>query len=97
MKIIYKEFIVGKKRHSTGYRSKGERKNVSNWSKRAARKDWNGSFGQLIAKHDAWKKGKRVMLTIENPNKNETNRPFIRVEASKVWGNSNVIKKKSAA
>ena len=33
----------------------------------------------------AFLKGKRVMLTIENPNKNETNRRMIRVPANEVW------------
>ena len=37
-------------------------------------------------KRDAWAKGKRVMLTIANPNNNETNKPFIRVPANEVWG-----------
>ena len=31
------------------------------------------------------KQGKNVMLTIANPNKNETNKPFIRVPAHTVW------------
>lgn len=29
--------------------------------------------------------GKRVMLTIANPNTNETNKPFIRVPSTEVW------------
>ena len=29
---------------------------------------------------------KKVMLTINNPNKKETNKPFIRVNALDVWG-----------
>ena len=33
----------------------------------------------------AFLKGKRVMLTIPNPNKNETNKPMIRVPANEVW------------
>ena len=28
----------------------------------------------------------KVMLTIHNPNKKETNKPFIRVNALDVWG-----------
>lgn len=35
---------------------------------------------------DAWEKGKRVMLTIPNPDKNATNARFIKVEARQVWG-----------
>jgi hypothetical protein len=34
----------------------------------------------------AWKAGKRVMLTVPNPNKNETNKRFIRVEAKQYIG-----------
>ena len=30
-------------------------------------------------------KGKKVFLTIENPVKSETNKPFIRVPAEHVW------------
>jgi len=33
----------------------------------------------------AYMKGKRVMLTIPNPNTNETNKRFIRVPANEVW------------
>lgn len=33
----------------------------------------------------AYKQGKRVMVSIPNPNKEETAKPFIRVEASTVW------------
>ena len=41
-------------------------------------------INQLIA----FKQGKNVMLTIENPNKQETNKPFIRVPAHTVWRGS---------
>ena len=33
--------------------------------------------------------GKNVVLTIPNPNKTETNKPFIRVPASTVWKTTN--------
>jgi len=87
---------MGKKKHSKGIRSKGERKNVSNWIKRAMRKEHMSSGARQIAQYDAYRKGKKVMLTIENPNTNETNRPFIRIDAWKVWGNPNITKKKAA-
>jgi len=32
---------------------------------------------------------KNVMLTVPNPNKNETNKRFIRVSAREYWGNPN--------
>lgn len=40
---------------------------------------------KMINQRKAFNEGKRVMVTIENPNKNETNRPFIRVNAADVW------------
>ena len=33
----------------------------------------------------AFRKGKMVWLTIPNPNKNETNKKFVKVIASDVW------------
>jgi len=34
----------------------------------------------------AWQKGKNPWLTIENPDKSETNKKFIRVRANEHWG-----------
>ena len=42
---------------------------------------------RMVNQRKAWAEGKNVVLTIENPNKNETNRRFIRVNAWEVWGN----------
>jgi hypothetical protein len=60
---------------------------VSRWLKKACRKDYveNRSVERAINQRNAFLKGKRVMLTIENPNKNETNKKFIRVPANEVW------------
>jgi hypothetical protein len=41
---------------------------------------------KLNDKRVAWEKGQNPWLTIENPSKNETNRPFIRVRADNLWG-----------
>lgn len=41
---------------------------------------------RLLNQQAAWLAGKRVMLTIPNPDKNVTNERFIRVEAREVWG-----------
>ena len=38
-----------------------------------------------LFKMDAWAKGKKVFLTIENPIKSETAKPFIRVPAEHIW------------
>lgn len=76
---------MAKKRQRTNQVSKGERRSQdSRWSKQA-RKEWVGSTAQMIAKVNAWHAGKKVMLTIENPNKNETNKKMIRVNANDVW------------
>ena len=40
---------------------------------------------KVMLKIDAWAKGKKVFLTIENPIKSETAKPFIRVPAEHVW------------
>tara|TARA_Y100001951_G_scaffold101695_1_gene107030 strand:- start:960 stop:1181 length:222 start_codon:yes stop_codon:yes gene_type:complete len=40
---------------------------------------------KVMLKIDAWAKGKKVFLTIENPIKSETAKPFIRVPAEHIW------------
>jgi hypothetical protein len=76
---------MGKKRQRAHQVSKGiHHQKPSKW-KKMARREWVGSTAQMNAKFDAWLKGKNVMLTIENPNKNETNKRFIRVNANEVW------------
>jgi hypothetical protein len=44
---------------------------------------------KIANKYTAFKKGKNVMLTVENPNKLEINKRFIRVPAKQVWNSSN--------
>ena len=76
---------MAKKRQRAHQVSKGERKPQNpRWSKEA-RREWVGSTAQMIAKVEAFKRGRNVVLTIANPNKNETNKPFIRVNAKDVW------------
>ena len=64
------------------YTSKGERPNVSRRWLKLTRKDSDES---TYNQWDAFMKGKNVVLTIKNPNKNETNKPFIRVPAKEQW------------
>jgi ribosomal protein L21E len=77
----------GKKSSGKHYTSKGERSNTSRWLKNACRRDYleNRKIERTNNQMNAFLKGKRVMLTIENPNKNETNKKFIRVPAGEVW------------
>ena len=54
------------------------------WTK-AVRRD-RALLNDRLEKWHAWKKGKKVFLTVENPNSRETNKPFVRVPATDVWG-----------
>jgi len=68
----------GKKSKSSGVTSKGERPNVNKKIRNAMRKSTPNALKQL-RKVEAYIKGKNVVLTIENPNKNETNKKYIKV------------------
>ena len=74
----------GKKSKRSGVVSKGERKSQDPKWKKIARKEWKGSTAQMIAKVAAFRAGRNVMFTIPNPNKNETNKRFIRVNAKDI-------------
>jgi hypothetical protein len=69
---------MGKKVHSSGHVSKGERSSSVKTSQRTPAT----RLANQLAAHNA---GKRVVVTIENPNKNETNKKFIRVNSREVW------------
>ena len=71
---------MGKKKSRASQTSKGERRNVVN-----GLGDERTELQKVNDKMNAFRKGKNVMLTIENPNKNETNKPFIRVPAKEQW------------
>ena len=77
----------GRKSSGKHYTSKGEHSNTSRWLKNACRRNYleNCKVERVNNQMTAFLKDKRVMLTIENPNKNETNKRFIRVPASEVW------------
>jgi len=74
---------MGKKKSRAKQVSKGI---VGNPAKSRLRHNDPGYASQRIQNQlTAFLKGKRVMLTIENPNKNETNKRMIRVPADTVW------------
>jgi hypothetical protein len=87
----------GKSSGKSGYTSAGIHSNVSNSIKRALRRSYMQSGDRVLNQLAAFRSGKRVMVTMENPNKAETNKRFIRVEASTVWkrpvkpGNAGVV------
>jgi len=45
------------------------------------RSEWLESIDRFIAQVQAFNAGKKAKLTIPNPNKNETNKRFIKVDA----------------
>lgn len=61
------------------YVSKGERRSSA---KTAVRDPGTRLMNQKMA----WSQGKNVVLTLENPNKSQTNKRFIRVNARDHWG-----------
>ena len=71
---------------STGFISQGIHSNVNRGVLKAMRQDYLASGERVINQRAAWAKGKNVILTIENPNKNETHKRFIRVNARDLWG-----------
>lgn len=72
---------MGKKRSRDTQTSKGQRSNVNKKIRNDVRRDYMDSLDRSINQMKAYAKGKRVMLTVPNPNKNETNKRFIRVAA----------------
>ena len=76
----------GKRSSGNTYTSKGQRTNTNKSVLKARRIEYKNTMNRLNNQVSAWRRGKRVMLTIHNPNKKETNKPFIRVNALDVWG-----------
>lgn len=76
---------MGKKASGKTYVSKGERRSSMRTRER-------NTADRTLNQAKAWAKGKRVMFTIENPNKNETNRPFIRVHANDMKGDARKVR-----
>ena len=66
---------------SSGNVSAGVHSNVKRSTLRLMREGYMSSGERLMNQLNAWKRGKNVVFTIENPNKNETNKRFIRVNA----------------
>jgi len=71
---------------SSGAVSQGIHSNVRQSILNLNRQEYRKSGQRLLNQRRAWAKGKNVVLTIENPNKNESDKPFIRVNARDIWG-----------
>ena len=81
---------MGKKKSRATETSKGERRNVSKSVTKALRREYmSGRSARVNNQITAFLKGKNVMLTVPNPNTNETNKRFIRVNAKDVWKSNN--------
>ena len=78
--------MAGKKSSGKNYTSKGERPNVTRSVLNALRREYLQSDTRLNNQIKAWRAGKNVMLTIENPDKKNTKERMIRVPAIDVWG-----------
>lgn len=76
------------------YVSKGEVSTISSEMKKMARREYLESGTRLLNQLSAWKKGRNVVLTVPNPNPNQTNKRFVRLNASYVWGNPKTHEKK---
>lgn len=75
----------GKRSSGTTYTSKGERRNVSKNTTKQVRRHLSGAE-RAVNQISAHRKGKNTMVTIANPNKNETNKRFIRVPGTQAFG-----------
>lgn len=72
---------------SKSYTSAGIHSNVRKNVLNANRSAYLRSGTRVLNQRLAFNAGKNVVLTIENPNKEETNKRYIRVNASTVWRN----------
>jgi len=72
---------------SKGFISQGIHKNVNRKTLNAMRAS-KGPAEKLLNKQKAWLKGKNPWVTIANPNKEQTNKRFIRVRMNDIMGGS---------
>ena len=86
---------MARKKSRAQYTSKGQRRSVSKWVTKAMKKDVP-PLVRLRRQREAFDKGKNVMVTIPNPNKQDTREPFIRINAKEVWRKSTPIMMKQS-
>ena len=77
--------MAKRKKSRAHQESKGERRNVAK-STRKQMRDAVTPLTIMSNKMKAWRAGKNVIVTIPNPNKKETNKKFIKVNAKEVCG-----------
>lgn len=76
---------MGKKSSGKHYTSKGIHRNVARATLTAMRRA-RSSLEKTINIQQAWLKGQNPWVTIENPNREQTNKRFIRVKSNDIWG-----------
>lgn len=70
---------------SKGAVSAGIHSNVSTATKKLVKSGYKQSGQRVLNQLNAHLAGKKVMITIPNPNKEQTNKPFIRVPSTQIW------------
>ena len=84
---------MAKKRQRAKQVSKGITHQQPNKYHKIARREHMSSGRRQDAQLQAHLKLKKVVLTIPNPNTNETNKRFIKVNSREVWGNPKGVSK----
>ena len=77
--------MAKRKKSRAHQESKGERSNVNKKLCNTIRNNTT-LLQRTLNQREAWLRGKKVMLTIPNPNDKETNKKFIKVNAKDIWG-----------
>ena len=72
---------MAKRKRSRSSRASGGGSNYDTNLRKEHRREWNESIDRFIAQVQAFNLGKKAKLTIPNPNKKETNKKYIRVDA----------------
>jgi len=72
----------GKGGKSSGNISQGIHSNISQNTKRLMKQGYKSSIHRVLNQQKALLQGKDIVVTIPNPNTNETNKPFIRQKVS---------------
>ena len=85
---------MGKKKSRTSQTSAGIIGTGFKHARKALRKEYMQSIERSSNQLKAFYKGRRVILTVPNPNTNETNKRFIRVNARNVWSGGGKEKKR---
>lgn len=87
---------MGKKRLRKKIVSAGKRRLIGVLSERAV-KDSRSPLQAHVIKVESWARGQNPWLTIENPDKSQTNRKFIKVRANDYLGPWRISAKEAKA